>query len=136
MKSTADKDAQEGVTDGNQNDTVTDDKSGDKPKSQKKSENKAQRKTRVLLGLEIPEEDIAAAAAESETPVRASRRLAQLRIKKEADQTLIEEMAKAQLENEKKKHKKKTDVDDTSDKKKRKKKHESEDDEEMKVGRY
>jgi hypothetical protein len=63
---------------------------------------KKQRKKRnMLLGLEIP---VDAALSNDEPPVRASRRIAQLRIKKEADKSRIEDEAQEVLD--KKHHKK------------------------------
>ncbi|XP_014232727.2 titin homolog [Trichogramma pretiosum] len=98
----------------------------------KAPEKKQRKKRNMLLGLDIAESE-AAGIGDSETPVRASRRIAQLRIKKEADKSLIEEMAKAQVESEKKpkKHDKSGKHKEEKKDKKKKRKKESEEDEKM-----
>lgn len=63
---------------------------------------KKQRKKRnMVMGLEIPADT--SLSNDNETPVRASRRIAQLRIKKEADKSRIEDEAQEVLD--KKHHK-------------------------------
>lgn len=82
-----------------------------------------------MLGLEIPV-DAESTTNESETPVRASRRIAQLKIKKEADRSREEEETLESGKKHKKdksgKHEKHGEKEEK--KKRKKKKGESEDD--------
>ncbi|KAK0083356.1 hypothetical protein PV325_008923 [Microctonus aethiopoides] len=100
--------------------TAIDDASESTPTARKK-----RKKRKMVLGLEIGIDialpDSQSGTALDETPVRQSRRIAQIKIKEEADRRRIEEEALGEMKEKKER--------DTADKKKRKKiKGESDDD--------
>lgn len=116
------------------------------PKKQKRSEksqataddeeeSKKKRKKRKVMGLEIGSDvDNELKNAEGEPSVRQSRRIAQLKIKKEADKCLIEEIVVGEDDKKHGKHKKKHEKHKdkkSGDKKKRKKRSRSSDEDEV-----